>query len=65
MCEFRGQVPFNAHASIVQVCLYMKAHIQRAVHSLDYKRQTHVLVKVPARVLSGNYCARGKFEKVM
>ena len=25
----------------------------------------HVLVKVPARVLYGNYWARGKFEKVM
>ena len=25
----------------------------------------YVLVKVPAGVLSGNYWARGKFEKVM
>ena len=26
---------------------------------------TYVLVKVPARVLYGNYWAQGKFEKVM
>ena len=28
-------------------------------------KRLQVLVKVPARVLYGNYWARGKFEKVM
>ena len=43
--------------------------IPHVANLFDYVRATgggkYVLVKVPARVLYGNYWARGKFKKVM
>ena len=77
--ENHSQLPKKANKCSIGAIVsfsYVRRHrhvrvipTRESTDSLIYKKSIadiqHVLVKVPARVLYGNYWARGKFEKVM
>ena len=53
----------GGNMTILHSSLHKYIHIVHELHCI--LRYMYILVKEPARVLYGNYWARGKFEKVM